>query len=198
VTKNDLVNAVANHGLSKRQSASVVESVFDIMEMDDAARNQALQLSPVQLSDLARVCNRYPNIDVNYEVVGSDDVHSGSPVAINVGLEREINEDEELSAVTAPYFPKEKAEGWWLVVGDTKNNQLLSIKRLTLQRKAKAKLEFVAPAPGDYKFTLYFMCDSYTGCDQEYEIALSVKKSEEDGGDSDDDADAPDRKKRRA
>ena len=26
MTKNDLVNAVANHGLSKRQSASVVES----------------------------------------------------------------------------------------------------------------------------------------------------------------------------
>src|SRR5256885_13080773 len=30
-TKNDLVNAVANHGLSKRQSSSVVESVFDII-----------------------------------------------------------------------------------------------------------------------------------------------------------------------
>jgi integration host factor subunit alpha len=29
VTKNDLVNAVAAHGLSKRQSSSVVESVFD-------------------------------------------------------------------------------------------------------------------------------------------------------------------------
>jgi len=31
VTKNDLVSAVANHGLSKRQSSSVVESVFDII-----------------------------------------------------------------------------------------------------------------------------------------------------------------------
>src|SRR6185436_11263458 len=31
VTKNDLVNAVAAHGLSKRQSSSVVESVFDII-----------------------------------------------------------------------------------------------------------------------------------------------------------------------
>ena len=31
MTKNDLINAVANHGLSKRQSASVVESVFDII-----------------------------------------------------------------------------------------------------------------------------------------------------------------------
>ena len=31
MTKNDLVNAVATHGLSKRQSSSVVESVFDII-----------------------------------------------------------------------------------------------------------------------------------------------------------------------
>ena len=29
MTKNDLINAVAAHGLSKRQAASVVESVFD-------------------------------------------------------------------------------------------------------------------------------------------------------------------------
>ena len=31
MTKNDLVNSVAAHGLSKRQSSSVVESVFDII-----------------------------------------------------------------------------------------------------------------------------------------------------------------------
>lgn len=31
LTKNDLINAVAAHGLSKRQSASVVESVFETM-----------------------------------------------------------------------------------------------------------------------------------------------------------------------
>jgi integration host factor subunit alpha len=31
VTKNDLINAIAAHGLSKRQSASVVETVFDII-----------------------------------------------------------------------------------------------------------------------------------------------------------------------
>ena len=31
LTKTDLINAVAAHGLSKRQSASVVESVFNIM-----------------------------------------------------------------------------------------------------------------------------------------------------------------------
>ena len=41
-------------------------------------------------------------------------------------------------------------EGWWLVVGDPKTNSLISIKRLTLQQKAKVKLDFVAPSPGEY------------------------------------------------
>ena len=31
LTKNDVINAVAGHGLSKRQSAAVVEAVFETM-----------------------------------------------------------------------------------------------------------------------------------------------------------------------
>ena len=37
------------------------------------------------------------------------------------------------------------------------------------------KLEFAAPEdPGDYKLTLYLMSDSYLGCDQEYELRVTV------------------------
>jgi hypothetical protein len=40
----------------------------------------------------------------------------------------------------------------------------------------QVKLEFTAPATaGKTKLTLYFMCDSWMGCDQEYEVALDVK-----------------------
>ncbi len=31
LTKNDLINAIAVHGLSKRQAAAVVEAVFDLV-----------------------------------------------------------------------------------------------------------------------------------------------------------------------
>jgi hypothetical protein len=44
------------------------------------------------------------------------------------------------------------------VIGDPKMNSLLSIKRLTLQQKAKVKLDFVAPSPGK----LY--CDFCSSC----------------------------------
>lgn len=64
-------------------------------------------------------------------------------------------------------YPGRKDENWWLVVGDSKANTLLAIKRVALQRKARIKLDFVAPSTvGNHHLILYFMCDSYMGCDQ--------------------------------
>ena len=92
--------------------------------------------------------SRYPNIELNYEVLDKDSLSSGRPVNIEVKLERE---DEITGPVIAPFFPTKREEGWWVVIGDPKSNTLLSIKRLTLQQKAKFKLDFVAPREGHYR-----------------------------------------------
>ena len=53
------------------------------------------------------------------------------------------------------------------MVGDPKANTLLAIKRVSLQRKSKVKLAFQAPSKmATHHLVLYFMCDSYMGCDQ--------------------------------
>ena len=49
-----------------------IESIFDIMEMDDDERNALLQLSEIEMADVARFCNRYPNIELTYEVQDKD------------------------------------------------------------------------------------------------------------------------------
>lgn len=51
-----------------------MESVFDIMEMEDEDRNALLQLSDAQIADVARFCNRYPNIELSYEVVEKESI----------------------------------------------------------------------------------------------------------------------------
>ncbi|KAL9293108.1 putative transcriptional regulatory protein Sin3 [Arabidopsis thaliana] len=44
--------------------------------------------------------------------------------------------------------------------------------------KAKVKLDFTVPSePGEKSYTLYFMCDSYLGCDQEYSFSVDDKGS---------------------
>ncbi|EPQ10851.1 U5 small nuclear ribonucleoprotein 200 kDa helicase [Myotis brandtii] len=154
-----------------------VESVFDIMELEDEERNALLRLSDGQMADVARFCNRYPNIELSYEVVDKDGIRSGGPVVVLVQLERE---EEVTGPVMAPLFPQKREEGWWVVIGDAKSNSLISIKRLTLQQKAKVKLDFVAPATGAHSYTLYFMSDAYMGCDQEYTFRVDVKEAETD------------------
>lgn len=51
-----------------------VESIFDIMEMEDEDRTGLLQLTDAQMADVARFCNRYPNIELAYEVVERDNI----------------------------------------------------------------------------------------------------------------------------
>ncbi|KRX86944.1 putative U5 small nuclear ribonucleoprotein helicase [Trichinella pseudospiralis] len=142
------------------------------MDMEDEDRNQLLNLNQTEMSDVAKFCNRYPNIELNFQVENSDSIISGQPVKILCNLERE---DEAVGPVLAPYFPKKKEESWWLLVGQPKQNLLTSIKRISLQQKTSTKLDFIAPEPGSKQYTLFFMTDSYLGCDQEYNFSIDIK-----------------------
>ena len=68
-------------------------------------------MSDPQLADVARVCNRYPDIEVNFDVTGGETVTAGEPVQINVFMERTLPEGQELAPVHCPrcvsdcYFP---------------------------------------------------------------------------------------------
>ncbi|KAI4320895.1 hypothetical protein MLD38_034329 [Melastoma candidum] len=138
-----------------------IETVFDLVEMEDNERSELLQMSKLQLMDTVSFCDRFPNIDLSYEVMDHDSIRAGKDVILQVTLERDMKERTEVGPVDAPRYPKSIEEGWWLVVGDMKTNQLLTIKRVSLLRNAKVKLNFTAPMePGRKTCTLYFMCDS--------------------------------------
>ena len=44
------------------------------MEMEDDERNSLLQMTDAQMADVARFCNRYPNIELQYEVEDKDSI----------------------------------------------------------------------------------------------------------------------------
>ncbi|RCH95561.1 DEIH-box ATPase, partial [Rhizopus azygosporus] len=133
----------------KRCEDKGVESVFDIMELEDDVRNDCLRLDQQKMREVARFVNRYPNIEVGFDVADKDAVTAGSIVNVKVQLEREADEDEEIGPVIAPFYPKKKDEGWWIIVGDPETKTLLAIKRVTLHHKLTVKLDFVAPKAVD-------------------------------------------------
>lgn len=61
-------------------------------------------MSDPQLADVARVCNRYPDIEVNFDVVGGETVTAGEPVQVNVFMERTLPEGQELAPVHCPRY----------------------------------------------------------------------------------------------
>ena len=149
-----------------------------------------LQLPPSKMAEVARFCNAFPNVEIAFELQEPDEIVTGDAVTLLVQLEREgdaADGDTPSAAVHAPSFPRKKAEGWWLVVGDMDTNTLVSIRRVSLRYKANIKLDFVAPEePGEYKYSLFFMCDSYMGCDQELEVKFKVAQGESDDEESED------------
>lgn len=131
-----------------------VETVFDLLELDDSVRDSLLQLPPEKMSDVAMFCNAYPNIELTYEMDAEEGgVPAGETITLKVLLSRDIGEEEpsedvlaDLGKVVCPRYPRStvtggiaegKREGWWLVVGDPNNNNLLSIKRIALVRDTK-------------------------------------------------------------
>ena len=59
-----------------------VETVFDILEVEDDTRNSLLQLEPEKMSDVALFCNSYPSIELTFEtsVDGEVRVTTCSPI----------------------------------------------------------------------------------------------------------------------
>lgn len=163
----------------KRCEQHEVESVFDIMELEDDVRNDVLRMDKNRLREVANFVNRYPNVEVGFEVADPDSVASGGVVNVKIQIEREGDEDEEIGPVVAPYFPAKKDEGWWIVIGDPATKTLLAIKRVTLAHRLTAKLDFIAPKAGHHNLKVYLMSDSYNGCDQELDMELDVAEGED-------------------
>merc|ERR1719271_1086363 len=146
--------------------------------MDDGPREKLFDgLSQSQLAEVAKACNRFPCISLEYKVQNPDDLKAGGSARVVVKLARDgMDEDAALGPVFAPYYPKEKEESWWLVVGGP-NSALVAIKRITITKAmVNVKLDVeLGEEQGDFDYTLYLMSDSYQGCDQEYNFKLKVK-----------------------
>ncbi|KAI9460719.1 Sec63-domain-containing protein [Russula earlei] len=175
----------------KRCNDAGISSVYDIMEMEDAQRDELLQMDSRQMRDVAAFVNSYPTLDVAHKFVTGEHT-SSTPIVLQVSLSRDADEEEgdgEVSVI-APYFPGKKMTNWWIVVGEQSTRQLLSIKRVTVSKSLSVKLEFTLPK-GSHALKLYAICDSYVGVDHDINLEpIDVAEGEDsDSEDSDDETD---------
>ncbi|KAK8164432.1 DEAD/DEAH box helicase domain-containing protein [Phyllosticta citrichinensis] len=149
-----------------------IPDFIEAMDPDDERHGKlvkALGFEQAQLADAARFVNEYyPDLSIDFVVEEPDNIVAGAPAYLAVTITREMDEEDEApkGEVHAPFFPAQKSENWWLVVGDEQERSLLAIKRVTVGRELKTRLEYVVPKEGEHELTLYLMSDSYMGVDQ--------------------------------
>ena len=84
-----------------------------ILVMQDEARRELLQMAETEINDIARVCNRYPDIHLEHKILGTENepipakdfkepVPANSSVAMQIELTREQAGD--LRPVDAPRY----------------------------------------------------------------------------------------------
>ena len=195
--------------LANKCKTAGVEGIFDIMDMEDEPRNKLLNMNEAQMMDVARFCNSYPSLDLEFKVEDEEEIETEDVVTLLIEVERDEDEEEEEDGDTkmnggtdpnasyvplpvhAPLYPKEKMEGWWLLLGNMKDDTVAAIKRISVKVKSSFRLDFEAPEKaGTYEYKLYLVCDSYLGCDQEYDVKIVVKEGSNSGSEeeeSDDD-----------
>lgn len=166
-----------NEGMLERAKKYEVETIYDIMSLEDEERDDLLQLQGEKLNQVAEFVNKYPNIETSYELDISN-ITAGEPREITINLNRD--EDAEDLSVESQFYSPQKSESWWVVIGDYLSKQLFAIKKTTIAKEEhQIKLEFTIPNPGHYKLSIWSICDSYMDADKEIAFEIDVAEEEE-------------------
>ncbi|XP_074644659.1 activating signal cointegrator 1 complex subunit 3-like [Tubulanus polymorphus] len=160
------------------------------------------ELAHHQIEQIFQVMLQMPIIDMNIEVQGwwegldgqqakhanirhrggrrpDEDwiqVHADQEYVLNIRLTRLNKTKKRDSKAFAPKFTKAKDEGWFLIVGDIENQELIAIKRIGFVRQStNVTLSIYSPEnTGRVIYTVYLLSNCYLGLDQQYDICFDV------------------------
>ncbi|KAL2707072.1 Pre-mRNA-splicing helicase BRR2 [Kluyveromyces marxianus] len=150
-----------------------VETVYDVMSLEDEERENILTLPEPELNKVAEFVNNYPNIEINCDFDNTNPLKPSESRILAVTVTRD--EDPETLDVVSKSLPYKKPEGWWLFVGDKKTSHIYSIKKVTLGKiSQKFELEIELDEVGSYELTLWCVCDSYLDVDKELSFNVTV------------------------
>lgn len=153
------------------------------VNLEPAACKKALAgLTNSQVREVFYAVQLHPVVSWTVEEPIVTNNRNGLPeILLIVNMEREADEADEnvevqeVPAAFAPRFPEVKSEGWWVVVGETLSNVVLTVKRVSLKQKATHKLRFSPPGgAGRHELIAYLVSDCYIGYDLEETVTVDI------------------------
>jgi pre-mRNA-splicing helicase BRR2 len=72
------------------------------MNMDDDLRAKLVPVSDTQMAHIAEVCNRYPNVDLEFDL-DETNYQDGQTATVTVTIKRlDVEDDEDLQRFASP------------------------------------------------------------------------------------------------
>lgn len=127
-----------------------INEAYDILSVEDETRDKlfaSLEWDSAKIEALAEACNNLPVIELELGEDGRrgdakmDDgdavtylCSTDTPFTLTVNIKRDLDEGATLPPVICPFYPVEKLEQWWLLIGEKSSNKVISIRRVTLNK----------------------------------------------------------------
>ncbi|KND03788.1 uncharacterized protein SPPG_01244 [Spizellomyces punctatus DAOM BR117] len=169
----------------------VVTHLKHVARLSDQDMEEAFAgvgLAPAHIGEIKRITRNLPLLSVKSRVENAVEklpglwgVQRGQQYELRVELTRSrpsrgMNNQHR---VYAPKFPKPQYEGWWVVLGDAVEDEVVAIKRVAAtgdrSDKMSTGLRFITPdEPGEVELTLLIVSDGYVGMDETAKVRLLV------------------------
>jgi activating signal cointegrator complex subunit 3 len=140
--------------------------------------NNLSNIGTQKINQMIRVIESLPLIKVDILSTFDKPIEIGNEIVIEASFER-INQ-RKTAKVYAPRWSKHNDEGFWLIIGNERIDELFALKRLRipLHSKAFCSLRFMpAEVVGNQSVSLYLISDSYLGLDQQYQVNFTIQDS---------------------
>lgn len=153
-----------------------VETVYDIMALEDEERDEILILPSKDLIKVAHFVNNYPNIELKYHLDLSNVMIVSQSKEITITLARD--DEPETLQVVSDQLTIPKTEAWWLFIGETTTRQIYSIRRVILTKQVQEYImDLTIHTPGIHNITIWCVCDSYIDADKEVSFEINVQEA---------------------
>jgi replicative superfamily II helicase len=136
-----------------------------------------------KVQDIIKVVQRLPFVQVDVEVLdaklklGRWFVEQGKEYSFRFKVKRH----KLLSDYTihAPKFPKPQTEGWFLILGEYRHDELACMKRVSVSEDSKSYIQttikFTIPKmEGDRDMDVFLKSDGYFGLDVQSKVSLTI------------------------
>ena len=177
----------------EKQNVSILPQLMDLCARDKGRARKILAgsgISARKVDQTIDLCLRLPSIDAKATVETTKGDAKNKTVHVTLKRAGSKCGSKAPNSYT-PRFPKVKEEGWWIVIGDSANDELLALRRISFGDRASVKLKCPSsssPSARSPKLVVYLMSDSYIGLDQEISLnSKSFVEVSDDEFDEDDD-----------